>query len=151
MTQILDPNAARQRFYSKALSTGCALVCFYNHSQRTFTADEIEQLKGCAAEHYDTVPMERQGTLLAWVEITDTSLRVGEAMLTEPGSSHIVPCGYHGYDAFNGSVNAIMQGLKEYAEAWRTRVAKKALVDPRDSAAHHRDVLHLAAEQEGDE
>lgn len=153
MTMPLDPNQARQKFYSDQLTGGCVIVAFYNHCGFDFSADDMQKLKDCAATHFRGVPLWPRGSgripeKLFWiVDITPTFLRLSQAMPLDE-SGRVVHVGHRQLDGFDGTTETVMKALQEEAQLWKSTAAANPEVDPRDSALHNRDVVHMQAEND---
>lgn len=119
----LDPNTAKERFYTKKMTKGCAIVAFYNH-RNNFTKEEIDLMIKTATNIYSnlrwqtlTVQGDKEPTLFSlfvWVDIIEDKLWIGSAFAGDGISIGYIEWNQaHKYD---GSAQFICSCLGIYAK-----------------------------------
>jgi hypothetical protein len=121
-----DVNLAKQKWYTdpQKMKRGCCVVAFYNHTKRTFTEIEIEELRQKAAEAFGDIPYqsdiggkEAVANIAIYVDIHDDVTYVGVMFVYEGGTQQ--PFGYAKNDGSSNDI--IIKALQEYAKGWRSR------------------------------
>ncbi len=120
MGSRLDPNIARQKFYTEKFQKGCKFVAFYNHSNRDFTAGEISRLMEVATRNYSGLPWQTflgsPVEAFVYVDISHASVSVGVALAADQ-----MAFGHFDRQRSNDSVTDITVQLEEYAKGWLRR------------------------------
>ncbi|MDA1169433.1 MAG: hypothetical protein O3A36_03790 [bacterium] len=127
MTMPMDPNKAVQKFYSKTMEGGCAIVAFYNYRNDAHIPDEeVAQLVQTAVELYATVPYRDHdsGQLVVVVDITNF-LRISYAMRVSQENAALVHVGFWDILEFDGTPAMIKAALAEHASNWKARAASR--------------------------
>jgi len=119
-TTGLDPNRAKQKWYTEQMRKGCTAVAFYNHTDHVFQDEEQAELNALAMELYDDIgwiPCGGTGRVMqfyVWVDIGNGRTYVGLGTAGDGAN--------WGFVHDDGeSVETIKKLMSAHANSWRKR------------------------------